>query len=638
MPVTLDLLSPAPATGGAALPSGPATTTSVDAGMSFGRALADARRPMPQPDTAGSGDGHAQETKAEAAPSVAVQPAGRTDREAGAKAAADPAVDAVEETEPVEAPLAGASTDAGEPVDDDTAGKDDLLSGSPDTAGDPRTRAAAEALVELGLIPPPPQQQPAIAEAPAAAIAAAITAGESGSDPLVRRALPTLTRMASAVPVTAGSLPGRGPDAPAADEGSAAASVTGEASPQSAAAPTRHAHMAAAEGLRVPAAVAVPEAPVAGDARAATAGAAAGAALPTGAAASMPDVQASGGTEPETAAVSMLGMPAAATAPSAAAAPTSAVTAPATTPASTPSAGAVEVLSVAAASICADSPAAATDIAGPLPGAADPQDTGAAPIITVSPAAMRRSAPAGDPSASQATASGIAAQALAAAGASVQAAPVAAGLAEVLAAEAAPVDAGQSPSISGMPSVTTTPVAADAGLNPAGVRGATASDAQAVPAPQAPLPVANPRAWAPLLGQHLMHLVQTGDTQATVRVNPPQLGPVELRLELKDSLTHVSFYAHDAQVREALEQSLPRLRELLGAQGLQLGQSHVGDQASQQQQQQPNPDGGSMAGSGDRRGNGRNDGMSGRDEAAVVSGAEVVLPVRKLLGGVDHYV
>lgn len=170
------------------------------------------------------------------------------------------------------------------------------------------------------------------------------------------------------------------------------------------------------------------------------------------------------------------------------------------------------------------------------------------------------------------------------------------------------------------------------------MRGATASDAQAVPAPQAPLPVANPRAWAPLLGQHLMHLVQTGDTQATVRVNPPQLGPVELRLELKDSLTHVSFYAHDAQVREALEQSLPRLRELLGAQGLQLGQSHVGDQASQQQQQQPNPDGGSMAGSGDRRGNGRNDGMSGRDETVVVSGAEVVLPVRKLLGGVDHYV
>lgn len=638
MPVTLDLLSPAPATGGAALPSSPATTTSVDAGMSFGRALADARRPMPQPDTAGSGDGHAQETKAEAAPSVAVQPAGRTDREAGAKAAADPAVDAVEETEPVEAPLAGASTDAGEPVDDDTAGKDDLLSGSPDTAGDPRTRAAAEALVELGLIPPPPQQQPAIAEAPAAAIAAAIAAGESGSDPLVRRALPTLTRMAAAVPMPAGNLPGHGPDVPAAEEGRAAASVTDEASPQSAAAPTRHAHMAAAEGLRVPAAVAVPEAPVAGDARAATAGAAAGAALPTGAAASMPDVQASGGTEPETAAVSMLGMPAAATAPSAAAAPTSAVTAPAITPASTPSAGAVEVLSVAAASICADSPAAATDIAGPLPGAADPQDTGAAPIITVSPAAMRRSAPAGDPSASQATASGIAAQALAAAGASVQAAPVAAGLAEVLAAEAAPVDAGQSPSISGMPSVTTTPVAADAGLNPAGVRGATASDAQAVPAPQAPLPVANPRAWAPLLGQHLMHLVQTGDTQATVRVNPPQLGPVELRLELKDSLTHVSFYAHDAQVREALEQSLPRLRELLGAQGLQLGQSHVGDQASQQQQQQPNPDGGSMAGSGDRRGNGRNDGMSGRDETAVVSGAEVVLPVRKLLGGVDHYV
>lgn len=188
------------------------------------------------------------------------------------------------------------------------------------------------------------------------------------------------------------------------------------------------------------------------------------------------------------------------------------------------------------------------------------------------------------------------------------------------------------------PVAATAPVAPDTALRPAEARngGAAPVAADPTPAPQTPLPVANPRAWAPLLGQHLMHLVQTGETKATVRVNPPQLGPVEMRLELKDAIANVSFYAHDAQVREALEQSQPRLRELLGAQGVQLDQSHVGDQAPRQS----SSDGGAYAGSGDPR---EQNGSSLRPRHAWSAAGEEegggnVLPVRALLGGVDHYV
>lgn len=544
MPVTLDLLSPAPATGGAALPSSPATTTSVDAGMSFGRALADARRATPAPE-----ENRPPEAGPDAARAAGSRPAAGAPRETGAQDAAatdGPAADAPAAGQPE----AGA---AGEPADAASAGDDDCAGDEPPDAGDARARAAAEVLAELGLIPLPPT--------PASA--------------------------APAVPGTPATGADSGPQARA-----AMVLMQMPAAPEAAPAET----LAAGDAAQ---AAADPDAP----------------AFPS----LQPPPAEAGARQP-------VGLPG---------------------EAPPPEQDALSAVQKMAAALMTAAPGGRTRAAAadaPLPPLTD---AGTADDLPPEPLAVplpptRKPAAADGPATVPVPVPGHVAQALAAAGQSVQAPDIslagqpAAPAPEAAAADAAPASA--TPATTAAAAAVPAPVAADAGLNPAGVRGATASDAQAVPAPQAPLPVANPRAWAPLLGQHLMHLVQTGDTQATVRVNPPQLGPVELRLELKDSLTHVSFYAHDAQVREALEQSLPRLRELLGAQGLQLGQSHVGDQASQQQQQQPNPDGGSMAGSGDRRGNGRNDGMSGRDETVVVSGAEVVLPVRKLLGGVDHYV
>ncbi len=65
---------------------------------------------------------------------------------------------------------------------------------------------------------------------------------------------------------------------------------------------------------------------------------------------------------------------------------------------------------------------------------------------------------------------------------------------------------------------------------------------------------------------------------AVIRVTPHDLGQVEVRLQIDGDKVHASFSSAHAEVRHALETSLPRLREMLGEQGFQLGNADVGHQ------------------------------------------------------------
>lgn len=67
---------------------------------------------------------------------------------------------------------------------------------------------------------------------------------------------------------------------------------------------------------------------------------------------------------------------------------------------------------------------------------------------------------------------------------------------------------------------------------------------------------------------------------AHIRVTPNDLGPVEVRLQLEGDRVHATFSSAHAEVRHALENGLPRLREMLGEQGLQLAHADVGQQSS----------------------------------------------------------
>jgi flagellar hook-length control protein FliK len=106
---------------------------------------------------------------------------------------------------------------------------------------------------------------------------------------------------------------------------------------------------------------------------------------------------------------------------------------------------------------------------------------------------------------------------------------------------------------------------------------------------------ATPRASAPLqlsvdaplrspqfpqeLGDRVVWLATRQGQVAEVALNPPHLGPLEVRLSLNGSEAGAQFYSPHAAVRDALEAALPRLKEMLAEAGVTLGQAQVRDEA-----------------------------------------------------------
>ncbi|MEJ2790817.1 MULTISPECIES: flagellar hook-length control protein FliK [unclassified Pseudoxanthomonas] len=65
---------------------------------------------------------------------------------------------------------------------------------------------------------------------------------------------------------------------------------------------------------------------------------------------------------------------------------------------------------------------------------------------------------------------------------------------------------------------------------------------------------------------------------AHIKVTPNDLGTVEIRLRLDGDRVHADFTSAQADVRQALENSLPKLRDMLGQHGFQLAHADVGQQ------------------------------------------------------------
>ena len=75
--------------------------------------------------------------------------------------------------------------------------------------------------------------------------------------------------------------------------------------------------------------------------------------------------------------------------------------------------------------------------------------------------------------------------------------------------------------------------------------------------------------------------------QAEIQLDPLGLGKMKIQIQLDaSSQANVHFVVQHGQTREMLEQAMPRLRDMLAGQGIQLGQTVVQQQAQQQSQQQ----------------------------------------------------
>ncbi len=76
--------------------------------------------------------------------------------------------------------------------------------------------------------------------------------------------------------------------------------------------------------------------------------------------------------------------------------------------------------------------------------------------------------------------------------------------------------------------------------------------------------------WGDELGDRVLWLVGQRENMAELRLNPPELGSLEIRIRQKKDATSVSFVVQSGSAREAVETALPRLRELFAEAGLSL--------------------------------------------------------------------
>ena len=108
-----------------------------------------------------------------------------------------------------------------------------------------------------------------------------------------------------------------------------------------------------------------------------------------------------------------------------------------------------------------------------------------------------------------------------------------------------------------------------------------------------PKPVLGDDGFDQAIGARLGWLADQKIGHAHIRLSPDDMGPVDVRLQLNGDKVHASFSSPHVDVRQALESSLPRLRELLGEQGFQLAHADVGHQSPGDDGNAPGQPGGS---------------------------------------------
>ncbi|WP_257326274.1 flagellar hook-length control protein FliK [Pseudoalteromonas rhizosphaerae] len=80
---------------------------------------------------------------------------------------------------------------------------------------------------------------------------------------------------------------------------------------------------------------------------------------------------------------------------------------------------------------------------------------------------------------------------------------------------------------------------------------------------------------AKLLQERVSALLSINNKEAEIRLDPPEMGSMQIRIRSDAEQAHINFVVQNQQAKDALEQSMPRLREMLAQQGIELGESSI---------------------------------------------------------------
>jgi flagellar hook-length control protein FliK len=119
----------------------------------------------------------------------------------------------------------------------------------------------------------------------------------------------------------------------------------------------------------------------------------------------------------------------------------------------------------------------------------------------------------------------------------------------------------------------------------AGLNNQTATMRQVEALPTQPvLPRVGSSEWGGAVGEKVLWMASQNHQVAELHLNPPSLGPLEVRLTVSNDQASALFVSHHSAVREAIETALPRLREMLADSGIMLGNATVSAESFNRQQ------------------------------------------------------
>ncbi|MFT6896374.1 MAG: flagellar hook-length control protein FliK [Paraglaciecola sp.] len=128
------------------------------------------------------------------------------------------------------------------------------------------------------------------------------------------------------------------------------------------------------------------------------------------------------------------------------------------------------------------------------------------------------------------------------------------------------------------------------------------------------------------LTEKVRWMVNQRQLVADIRLDPAELGSMQVKVSLAGESANVSFVVNSAQAKDAVDNATPRLREMLAEKGIELGQSSVEQEQNNQGQDQE------MAGHGQHSG-------QEEPEEGVIHDQVIQQPiVNGALGGIDYFV
>lgn len=102
--------------------------------------------------------------------------------------------------------------------------------------------------------------------------------------------------------------------------------------------------------------------------------------------------------------------------------------------------------------------------------------------------------------------------------------------------------------------------------------------------PGQPLNMQQP-GWSKELTDKVMWMSAQNLKSAEIKMNPAELGRLEIRIQVGSEQTQVSFVSANASVRDSLDSQMHRLREMLAQQGMQDVDVNVSDQSADEHDQ-----------------------------------------------------